>query len=128
MNVSIDPAEFVPLIEETVETAIRRMQAENRTDNEGRLLWDKRTAAEQLSISISTLDRLIKNGELRAVKLDGRVLVSPEAARDFVQAKEAVEDKKVMNAATANPNGQLTDVCNCSGRTGTGKGGPLDEG
>ena len=58
MNLHIDPAEFVPLIEEAVEAAIRRLQAERATTEPDKILVDKPGAAEILSVSVSTVDRL----------------------------------------------------------------------
>jgi len=93
VNLHLDPNEFAPVIEAAVEAAIRRFQAERQADGAGKLLLDKKAAAESMAISVSSLDRLIRDGELRAVKLSGRVLVSPDAIRDFIRIKEAEEVK-----------------------------------
>ena len=93
MNLHLDPTEFAPIIDQAIEAALRRLQAERRTDDAGRMLWDKRTAAERMSVSVSTFDRLVKDGEVKVVKLAGRVLVSPDAVREFIAGKESAEEQ-----------------------------------
>lgn len=44
-------------------------------------------AAEKLRVSESTVDRLIKNGQLRAAKIGNRVLISDEAIEDLVRCR-----------------------------------------
>jgi excisionase family DNA binding protein len=46
-----------------------------------RLLVDAVTAARLLGISRTTLDKLVRKGEIRCVKLAGRVLFSTELLR-----------------------------------------------
>ena len=50
MNLHIDPTEFAPLIETTVEAAIRRVQAERHTDGDGTILLTKAEAAKALGM------------------------------------------------------------------------------
>ena len=50
MNITLAPAEFVPLIEQTVEAAIRRLQAERAATEPDKILVDKVGAAEILSV------------------------------------------------------------------------------
>jgi excisionase family DNA binding protein len=49
------------------------------------ILLDKRNAATTLSISIRTLEILIRRGELRAVRIGRRCLVSYEELERFVR-------------------------------------------
>ncbi len=88
VELHLDQETLGPIINEAVDAAFRRMRDERSTDDAGRLLWDKRTAAERLSVSVSTFDRLVKDGEIKVVKLSGRLLVSPDAVREFIANKE----------------------------------------
>jgi len=54
-----------------------------------RLLYDKTEAAEQLSISVRVLDRLISDGEVCSVLIGRRRLVPAEALTDYVKRLEA---------------------------------------
>lgn len=46
-------------------------------------------AAEVLSVSVTTVRRLIRSGELRAFRIGDRVMVRPSAIDDFLDAAEA---------------------------------------
>ena len=50
-----------------------------------RLLYDKPTAAEQLSISERVLDRLLKDGEVESVLIGRRRLVPHDALVDYLE-------------------------------------------
>lgn len=58
-------------------------------------LLSRHDAAARLSISLATLDRLTRAGELPRVKLPGKVLYRPESLDAFARAKES----RVANAA-----------------------------
>ncbi len=89
MNIHLDPDDLAPVIQSAVDAAIRRIRDERPTDSIGNLLLDKRQAAETLSVSVSTLDRqTYPKGDLRAVKLDGRVLYSPGSLRQWIEKRE----------------------------------------
>ena len=80
--IQFDADELQPVIDQAVEEAVRRLRAERPTDQDGRLLLNKRAAADALSVSVSTLDRLTyPRGDLRAVKLQGRTLHDPPETR-----------------------------------------------
>lgn len=49
-----------------------------------RLLVSRLEAAEMLSVSVKTLDRLAEEGEIRRVNIGSRVYYSPEELRAFV--------------------------------------------
>jgi excisionase family DNA binding protein len=49
-------------------------------------------AAEMLAISVSTLDRLVKTGELTCLKLPGRVLFRVDTLRTWAHSKESCND------------------------------------
>jgi excisionase family DNA binding protein len=51
-----------------------------------RLLYDRKTAAEQLSISVATLDRLVANKCLTARRIGGRVLIPHGELKRFARA------------------------------------------
>ena len=87
-SIHLDPAEFQPLIDAAVETALRRLQAERPRDAAGKILLPKREAADVLGVSQATVDRLRKAG-LPAVKLDGKVLFRPGALEAWAAAREA---------------------------------------
>ena len=90
MNLHIDPAEFAPLIEQTVDAAVRRLLDERATTKPDKILVDKPGAAEILSVSISTLDRLRKEG-LPFIALDNRVLFRRTSLEKWAAAREAGE-------------------------------------
>ena len=89
MNLQIDPAEFAPIIKQAVDAAIRRLLDERPADGDGRILLNKKGAAEVLSASQSTVDRWRREEGLPFVKLDGLVLFRPEALRNWAASKEA---------------------------------------
>lgn len=88
MTLDLDPAEFAPIIREAVTQAINELQAEQPADDNGKLLLDKRAAAEALSVSPSTVDRLRRDDGLPYLKLNGLVLFRPEALRAWAAEKE----------------------------------------
>ena len=51
------------------------------------MLWDIPQTKNELRVSRTTLDRLVKAGELRAVKIGRRVLFHPEEIEDFIHRK-----------------------------------------
>ena len=50
-------------------------QQSNHPCSGSRLLWERRCAAHQLSVSVDTLDRLIGNKQLTARRIGKRVLI-----------------------------------------------------
>ena len=57
-------------------------------DKVGRILLNKKEAAEALGVSSSTIDRLRQTAGLPSVKLDGLVLFRPEALREWAEKNE----------------------------------------
>jgi excisionase family DNA binding protein len=53
-------------------------------------------AAKMLGISVSTLDRLTKAGELPCLKLPGRVLFRTEALRHWAKQRESLTARKPL--------------------------------
>jgi excisionase family DNA binding protein len=51
-----------------------------------RLLYDRKSAAQQLSISVATLDRLVANKCLTARRIGGRVLIPHGELKRFARA------------------------------------------
>lgn len=49
-----------------------------------RRLYDKPEAADQLSVSVKVLERLMKDGEVESVKIGRRRLVPAEALDEYV--------------------------------------------
>jgi hypothetical protein len=93
MNLHIDPAEFASLIEQTVDAAVRRLLDERATTKPDKILVDKPGAAEILSVSVSTVDRLRKEG-LPCITLDGRVLFRRVSLDAWAAAREAGEARR----------------------------------
>ncbi len=89
MNLSIDPTEFREVIAHAVNATAERLYAERQTDESGKLLRGKQAASQWLSMSVSSLDRLVAGGEIEVVRLAGRVLFSEQALRGWVARKEA---------------------------------------
>lgn len=69
----------------TSQTFFRR---EPRTGDEVPICVRRSKAAEMLDISVSTLDRLVKAGDIPSFKLAGGVLFRVEALRDWAQRQE----------------------------------------
>ncbi len=88
MNLHINPAEFSDVIQAAVDRAIAKMRAEQPAETDGQILLNKQGAADALSVSQSTVDRLRREAGLPCVKLDGLVLFRPEALREWAAAKE----------------------------------------
>ena len=91
MNVRIETAEFTPIIEQVVDSAIAKMRKERPADDSGKVLLDKKAASEVLSVSVSTVDRLRRKAGLPCVRLDGLVLFRPESLKAWAAAREAGE-------------------------------------
>jgi excisionase family DNA binding protein len=87
-RIEFDRDELRPLIQLAVDEAIERMREERLSDHAGRVLLNKREAAEALVVSQSTLDRLRREAGLPSVKLDGLVLFRPEALQQWAAEKE----------------------------------------
>lgn len=49
-----------------------------------KLYYSRREAAASLAICIRSIDALIKTGQLRSIKLGGRVLIPSDALTNFV--------------------------------------------
>jgi excisionase family DNA binding protein len=52
---------------------------------------DREEAAQSLRVSVSTLDRQIKAGKLRAARIGRRVVISPQAIDAFRRDVEVAE-------------------------------------
>jgi excisionase family DNA binding protein len=52
---------------------------------------DREETAHELRVSVSTVDRLIKAGQLRAARIGRRVVVSPQAIEQFRRKAETAE-------------------------------------
>jgi len=106
MRIELDPEDLQPIVEAAVERAVCRLHAERSGDENGKLLLDKRAAADALSVSVSTLDRLTyPRGDLRAVKLQGRTLYSQGELRRWIAAREnhdATDNEEIVENPTCN--------------------------
>jgi excisionase family DNA binding protein len=51
-----------------------------------RLLYDRKSAAQQLSVSVATLDRLVANKCITARRIGGRVLIPYGELKRFARA------------------------------------------
>ncbi len=56
-------------------------------------------AAQMLAISVSTLDRLVKAGELTCLKLPGCVLFRVDTLREWASGRESRDDGGVASAS-----------------------------
>lgn len=54
---------------------------------EGPLTLSREAAADKIGIKISKIDRLIKSGQLKAVKIGRNVRIKPEAIESFLNRK-----------------------------------------
>lgn len=57
-----------------------------------RLLYDRKSAAQQLSVSVATLDRLVANKCLTARRIGGRVLIPYGELKRFARADHPTMD------------------------------------
>jgi len=75
VNITLDPSEFSEVIDAAVDRALAKMRDEQPANELGKFAFGKQAAADSLDMSVSTLDRhTYPRGDLRAIKLDGRVL------------------------------------------------------
>lgn len=58
-------------------------------ESNAQTLLSRHDAAARLSISLATLDRLTRAGELPRIKLPGKVLYRPESLDAFARSKES---------------------------------------
>lgn len=77
-SVVFEADELRSVVDMAVEAAVRRMRDEQPQDEVGAILWDKRTAAKRIGVSVSTLDRLRDRG-LPCIKVEGKVLFRPSS-------------------------------------------------
>lgn len=59
------------------------------SESKPQTLLSRHDAAARLSVSLATLDRLTRAGELPRVKLPGKVLYRPESLDAFARSKES---------------------------------------
>lgn len=88
IRIELDTDALRPLVQLAVAEALDRMRKEQHSDYMGRVLRNKREAAEALGVSPSTLDRLRREAGLPSVKLDGLVLFRPEALQKWAAENE----------------------------------------
>jgi excisionase family DNA binding protein len=65
--------------------------ARHQPDGIARVFLTREETAHALCVSVTTVDRLIKSGRLRAAKIGRRVVCSPQAIEDFRKYAEAAE-------------------------------------
>jgi excisionase family DNA binding protein len=54
-----------------------------------KLLINRKEAANLLSISVQSIDKLVHCGKLKCVRVGKRLLIPPEALREFTKPKTA---------------------------------------
>ncbi len=89
VHIEFDEDSLRPLVQMAVVETVQRLRDERGCESPGRVLLNKREAAEALGVSPSTIDRLRQTAGLPSVKLDGLVLFRPEALRDWAEENEA---------------------------------------
>ena len=88
-NISFDSSELMPVIENVVDVMFQKLALSQDCQNSEKLVVSRKQAAEMLDISISTLDRLVLDKELKSIKLKGRVLFSTAELQRWVHLKES---------------------------------------
>lgn len=73
----------------------RRRTSKNGVDPESRLLYDRKEAARQLSISVRSLDYLIAGGQLETRRIGKKVLIPRGSLARFSQANHYDSPKDV---------------------------------
>ena len=87
MNLHIDPAEFAPLIEQTVDAAVRRLLDERATTKPDKILVDKPGAADFLGLTPRQVLRLANRDELpRVVFPNGETRFDPADLSRFIES------------------------------------------
>lgn len=56
--------------------------------NSGQMLLNKKAAAIAMGISIRTLEKLIKSGELKCVRIFSRLLIDPKDISEFIEQQK----------------------------------------
>jgi len=80
------------------------------SESKPQTLLSRHDAAVRLSISLATLDRLTRAGELPRVKLPGKVLYRPESLEAFARSKESrVANVEAASSGFASPGTAGTD-------------------
>lgn len=89
IRLSIDPADFRPIIESAVDAAIRRLEAARPRDSVGRVLLAKAEAAEAMGVSVTTIDRWREHHGLPCLKLEnGKPMFRPAALEAWAKNQE----------------------------------------
>jgi excisionase family DNA binding protein len=52
-----------------------------------RLLVSRKEAASLLGVSVQSIDKLVRRGELRCVRVGKRLLIAPEVLQEFTRKK-----------------------------------------
>jgi len=92
-SIHLDLAEFEPIIQQAVDRAFAKMRDEQPANDLGKLALGKQAAADALDVSVSTLDRhTYPRGDLRAVKLDGRVLYPVSELQRWIAERLATQE------------------------------------
>jgi len=50
------------------------------------MLYSRKETADQLKISVSTLDKLINTRQIISIKVGGQIRISEKAIKDFLEA------------------------------------------
>ena len=89
-DVFCSEAEFCPSRPPVWIQMLRNGNDENQRRGEIQMvkLYTTREVAEYFGVSLSTVIRLIRDGELDAIKIRRQVRISDKAIRDFIAAKE----------------------------------------
>ena len=88
LEIHLDTETLQPIFEAAVDRAIAKTRDDRPTDDVGKLMLGKRAAADACSISVSSLDRnTYPRGDLKAVKLEGRVLYPITEIERWIAAK-----------------------------------------
>jgi excisionase family DNA binding protein len=61
-----------------------------------KLLVNRREAAALLSVSVQSIDKLVRRGRLRCVRVGKRLLIPPEALQEFTKRKGAHSSRRAV--------------------------------
>ena len=98
MKIEFDEETLKPILKLAAAEVLAQRLESAKIGAAGQILVDKRGAAEILSVSVSTVDRLRKEG-LPYVKIDGKVLFRPTALEAWAAAREEISVSKTDGTA-----------------------------
>jgi excisionase family DNA binding protein len=71
------------------------------------ILVSKKSAAELLSVSVRTLEKLIAAGELPVVRIGRRVMIASDAVEKFARRYHVTQSKNMQTSRSVGESGRV---------------------